>query len=85
MSTARTSSRSMSLGVVGDVDTNLGQGLSGQVVDGGAGLGASRVHLHGVACDLAHQPAAICDLPPFLTQTNSTDGVGSDSDIRRRG
>jgi len=27
----------------------------------------------------------IWDLPPFLTQTNSTDGVRSDSDIRRRG
>ena len=39
-----------------DVDTDLGQGLSGQVVDGGARLGARRVHLHGVACDLGHQP-----------------------------
>ena len=38
-----------------DVDANLGQGLSGQVVDGGARLGASRVHLHGVTRDLAHQ------------------------------
>lgn len=22
------------------------------------------------------RPAAICDLPPFFTQTNSTEGVG---------
>ena len=33
-------------------DTAFGQGLSGQVVDGGARLGASRVNLHGVAGDL---------------------------------
>ena len=33
---------------------------------------------------LVISPAPICDLPPFLTQTNSTDGMRSDSDIRRR-
>ena len=49
-----------------DVDTDLGQGLSGQVVDGGAGLGARRVHLHGVACDLAHQPGGHLGLAAVL-------------------
>ncbi len=37
-----------------DVDTNLGQGLRRQIVDGAARLGASRGHPDGVASDLAH-------------------------------
>ena len=49
-----------------DVDTNLGQGLSGQVVDGSARLGASRVHLHSVASDLAHQPGGHLRLAAVL-------------------
>ena len=38
-----------------------------------------------MAAILRISPAAIRDLPPFLTQTNSTAGIGSDNDIRRRG
>ena len=49
-----------------DVDTDFGQGLSGQIVDGGARLGASRVHLHGVAGDLAHQPCGHLGLAAVL-------------------
>ena len=52
--------------LAGDVDTDLGQGLRGQVVDGGAGLGAGRVHLHGVAGDLAHQPGGHLRLAAVL-------------------
>ena len=68
-----------------DVDTNLGQRLSGQVVDGGAGLVPAEYTCTVSPAILLISPAAICDLPPFLTQTNSTDGVGLVSDIRRRG
>ena len=104
-----------------DVDTDLGQGLSGQsftavpglvpaeytctaspatlrsgLAAGAAaparGISASHVASYILGAVLANvmfdrriSPAAIWDLPPFLTQTNSTDGVGSVSDIRRRG
>ena len=69
-----------------DVDTNLGQGLSGQVVDGGAGLGASRVHLHGVAGDLAHQPGGHLGLAAVLDADEQHRRRGGRiSDIRRRG
>ena len=43
--------------VAADVNADLSQGLSGKIGDGGARLGASRVHPHCIASDLAHQPA----------------------------
>ena len=71
--------------VSGDVDADLGQGLSGQVVVPVPGFVPAEYTCTVSPAILLISPAAIWDLPPFLTQTNSTDGVGSVSDIRRRG
>ena len=52
------------------------------MVDGAARLGASRVHVHGVAAIWLISPAAMCDLPPFLTQPNRKDDLLAVSLIR---
>ena len=42
-------------GVWSVMSIDLSQNLGGEIVDGGAGLGAGGIHRHGVTGDLAHQ------------------------------
>jgi hypothetical protein len=67
--------------LVGDVDADFGERLRRQLVDPAPRLGASRMDVTESPAILRISPAAIWDLPAFLTQTNNTDGGVEDSVI----
>jgi hypothetical protein len=62
-------------GLTADIDADLGEDLSREGVDLLAGLVPAECTSTRLPAALRINPAAIWDLPPLRTQTNSTDGV----------
>ena len=58
-----------------DVDSDFGERVGGEFVDPSPGLVPAECTSTESPAIFRISPAAICDLPQFLTQTNSTDGV----------